>query len=308
MNFNNLFYQSVIETSNTDSSIKPQDFITVFYTASETCPKNMLHLLAAGMNASDIFFTLSFHPMDCVLLLCTLDGNGKLKSGNQSCDLSKDSLLFFDCHQPFSIQPSILPWSFKLYFIDRESTALYQSFLSPDKHPVICKITSQSPISYFINILSTIPEQYSLSDAFSMHRYLTDLFCILCQQEIPDSPSPSSGIPFYLAEMKQRLEKYYNRPFHLSDYERYYKISKYRLCREFSARFGKPPLQFLNQKRLDTAKEMLLTTDLSIHEISSIVGYESPTHFINLFRKNMGITPGAFRQTIRNNEIHTSSQ
>lgn len=305
MEFNHLYHQSVTETSRTDSPLNPQDFVTSFPTASESCPENLLRLLASGMHTSDSYFVLSFRPMNCCLLLYTLGGNGKLKSGNQSYDLPKDSLLLLDCHHAFSIQPSILPWNFKLYFIDWESASVYQSILLPDRAPLICENSSQSPVLHFLNMFSTIPEQYSLSDAFSMHRYLTDLFCILCQKKIPENATPSPGIPFYLTDMKQRLEKYYDRPFRLSDYENYYKVSKYRLCREFSAQFGKPPLQFLNQKRLDTAKEMLLTTDLSIHEISSLVGYESPTHFINLFRKNTGTTPGSFRQIMRNNETNT---
>lgn len=43
---------------------------------------------------------------------------------------------------------------------------------------------------------------------------------------------------------------------------------------------------------------MLLTTDWTIHEISSKVGYDNVNHFINLFKKNTGLTPGAFRQTV----------
>ena len=43
-------------------------------------------------------------------------------------------------------------------------------------------------------------------------------------------------------------------------------------------------------------KKILLTTDFSIHEVSSMIGYENTNHFINLFKKYVGSTPGKFRQ------------
>lgn len=300
MNFKDLYCQAILETPHFDSQLNPGDFITAFHVASDNCPVDFLSLLGGGGNTSDSFFTLSLPPMDCFFLLYTFEGSGKLKSGNTACELSKDSLLFLDCRQQFSLQPSILPWNFKLYFINAKPALTYASVLMPDGLPFICGASLHSPIPHFFNMLSTIPEHYTLSDAFSMHRHLTDLLCTLCQKAVPSQSVSSSKTPFYLLDMKQQLEKYYNRPFHLSDYEHYYKINKYRLCREFSSAFGKPPLQFLNQKRLDAAKELLLTTNLSIQEISSMVGYESCTHFINLFRRNTDITPGAFRHNVKN--------
>ena len=73
-------------------------------------------------------------------------------------------------------------------------------------------------------------------------------------------------------------------------------MSRYRLCREFSSFYGMPPLRYLTEKRLEEAKKILLTTDFSIHEVSSMIGYENTNHFINIFKKYAGLTPGKFRQ------------
>jgi len=48
--------------------------------------------------------------------------------------------------------------------------------------------------------------------------------------------------------------------------------------------------------RINEAKHMLRFTNLTIHEIGSAVGIDNTTHFINLFKKNAGITPLQFRQ------------
>ena len=47
---------------------------------------------------------------------------------------------------------------------------------------------------------------------------------------------------------------------------------------------------------MEAAKKMLLTTDNTVHEISSKVGYDNVNHFINLFKKENGVTPSVFRQ------------
>ncbi|MDD7391151.1 MAG: AraC family transcriptional regulator [Lachnospiraceae bacterium] len=299
MNFTNLFRQSVTVTSYTDIPGSSREFIPLFYTPSQDCPASLLHMLACAAPSSNSFFTISSRPMDCVLLVHTLSGQGKLRSGKQTLDLPAGSLLLLDCERPFTLQPSILPWKSKLYFLDRAGLSTFCSILFPGNQPLIHEPGTQSPIPHYISMLSGIPEHYLLSDAFFMHRCLTDLFCTLIQNTLPQTDEDAQKTPHYLSDMKRRLEKNYDQPFQLSDFEQHYKISKYRLCREFSARFGKPPLQFLNQIRLNHAKEMLLTTDLSIHEISSLVGYENPTHFINLFKKYNGTTPGAFRKNCR---------
>ncbi len=59
---------------------------------------------------------------------------------------------------------------------------------------------------------------------------------------------------------------------------------------------GYTPNEYLILTRMNRAKEQLRTTDLPISEISYNVGIENVSHFINLFKKNEGTTPGAFRK------------
>ncbi|MDY2813408.1 MAG: AraC family transcriptional regulator [Dorea sp.] len=108
----------------------------------------------------------------------------------------------------------------------------------------------------------------------------------------------STSLPGYLIELKDYLEHHYSEEFSLGEWEERLHINRYRLCREFSAAFQVPPLRYLTRKRIEESKKMLLTTDWTIHEISSKVGYDNVNHFINLFKKNTGLTPGAFRQTV----------
>lgn len=63
--------------------------------------------------------------------------------------------------------------------------------------------------------------------------------------------------------------------------------------------FGSPPVRYLNLRRLEAATHLLLTTDRRIHEISFDVGFENTNHFINLFKRETGTTPQAYRDAHR---------
>jgi transcriptional regulator GlxA family with amidase domain len=45
------------------------------------------------------------------------------------------------------------------------------------------------------------------------------------------------------------------------------------------------------------AKELLLHTDLSVGEIASVCGYESPSHFSRFYRQHFRESPAATRRS-----------
>lgn len=67
----------------------------------------------------------------------------------------------------------------------------------------------------------------------------------------------------------------------------------------FSAAFldstGMRPHRFILNRRIERAKLLLLTSDMSIAEISLAVGFASQSHFAEKFREAAGVTPLRFR-------------
>ena len=65
-------------------------------------------------------------------------------------------------------------------------------------------------------------------------------------------------------------------------------------------------MHYLNHQRILAAKRLLLTTDMSVHEVGSQVGIENTNHFINLFKKETGATPLSFKQAapVSISELH----
>src|SRR5918998_6274630 len=69
-------------------------------------------------------------------------------------------------------------------------------------------------------------------------------------------------------------------------------LSPYHFARVFRQVTGVPPGEFLGNLRLQRAKELLLTTDLSASEVCFEVGYASLGTFTTRFTQLVGVSPG----------------
>ena len=62
---------------------------------------------------------------------------------------------------------------------------------------------------------------------------------------------------------------------------------------------GKTPLEFIQQKIIDIAKEELHSTDVTITEVAYRLGFQSSQHFNRYFKRCTGMTPTEFRKRSR---------
>jgi transcriptional regulator GlxA family with amidase domain len=69
--------------------------------------------------------------------------------------------------------------------------------------------------------------------------------------------------------------------------------------RRFKEATSKTPLQYLQELRIDMAKELLQTSNFTISQIADKVGYQDISHFAGLFKKLLGTTPSDYRSTVR---------
>jgi two-component system, response regulator YesN len=58
--------------------------------------------------------------------------------------------------------------------------------------------------------------------------------------------------------------------------------------------------EYVTRRRIQRAKELMISTNLPINEIAEEAGYKTAKYFIKLFKENEGMTPSAYRKN--NNE------
>jgi len=71
--------------------------------------------------------------------------------------------------------------------------------------------------------------------------------------------------------------------------------NEFNLKRDFKAVFGMTVYKYLGQYKMEQAKAMMVSTDISIAEISKKIGYKHATHFTNAFKKYFGYLPNKIK-------------
>lgn len=73
-------------------------------------------------------------------------------------------------------------------------------------------------------------------------------------------------------------------------------LSQYHFSRMFKKATGLTPWQYVLQQRIAAAKRLLAHPELSIAAISEKVGFANQNQFSTFFRKQIGVTPTAYRR------------
>ena len=101
------------------------------------------------------------------------------------------------------------------------------------------------------------------------------------------------------ANVKAYIDSKYSEHITLDSLASIANMSKFHLVREFSKALGESPIEYLQNKRIDEAKVLLVSTGMSVSQISSSVGFSSSSYFSQRFKLTLGITPMEFRSGIK---------
>jgi AraC-like DNA-binding protein len=85
-------------------------------------------------------------------------------------------------------------------------------------------------------------------------------------------------------------------PVTADDMAQHLELSKTQLLRWIKSQLNCTPCQYLIQRRLQRAKELLAQTQHSLVDIALQTGFASQAHFANTFKQSASHTPGAYRR------------
>lgn len=75
------------------------------------------------------------------------------------------------------------------------------------------------------------------------------------------------------------------------------KVNKYYLGHAYKQAYGISPINYMISRRIQEGKRLLAETDLSLSQISGILGFSSASYFSQSFRKAEAISPAEYRKT-----------
>ena len=102
---------------------------------------------------------------------------------------------------------------------------------------------------------------------------------------------------YIIAAMEYINKNKYNSP-SLGDIAKNCSISEKYLIKLFKEHIGMTPIQYHNTWKIQSAKRLLDTTQMSIESISKELKFSSPEYFCRMFKKHEGMSPSIYRKKI----------
>jgi AraC family transcriptional regulator len=100
---------------------------------------------------------------------------------------------------------------------------------------------------------------------------------------------------FKLRKITQFIEAHLEDPFSLRQLANVAGLSEFHFCRLFKRASGFSPSRYFIRMRMEKARQLLRETTKSVIEIGLDVGYSSPSHFAQVFRREVGVVPTEYR-------------
>ena len=115
-------------------------------------------------------------------------------------------------------------------------------------------------------------------------------------RSIPESPRrPPADVLVHLRRARDLADLRYAEPLDLDVLAGAAGISKYHFLRLFTAAYGLTPGEYLSERRIERAQDLLRATNLTVTEVCHAVGFNSLGSFSTRFRALVGESPSAFQ-------------
>src|SRR6476661_2060073 len=102
-----------------------------------------------------------------------------------------------------------------------------------------------------------------------------------------------------LGRARDFIDHCYHHPLNLDQISEKACFSRYHFLRLFRQAFNKTPHQYLVERRIERAKELLRADNLRVTDVCLEVGFQSLGSFSSLFHKSVGHPPVTFREKSR---------
>lgn len=119
--------------------------------------------------------------------------------------------------------------------------------------------------------------------------------------EIPTSPARRPHLrgglsPAALRRVQLFVEANLGKPIHLHDLAARAALSPYHFARAFKTSAGMTPRSYVEHRRIEQAKRLLLESAQSLAQVAIETGFGTQSRLTSTFKRNTGFTPGQFRR------------
>ncbi len=230
------------------------------------------------------------------LVIYTISGCGSMKVGDKQRSLPAGSAVLIDCRSRHEYRTvSAEPWCFHWVHFDGPAMSGYHQMLVED-----FGVLHIAEKVRFVRYLERIHDINVETNAILRYALFSDIMAGMllilgnarffsdCNSEVN-----SDVVQIACNYIKEHLGQHIT----VDELAELVHLSKYYFIRLFKRHMGVSPYQYVQIMRVNRAKELLMTSQLRINEISQMVGFSSAVRFTKFFADMTGTYPSQFRKT-----------
>jgi AraC-like DNA-binding protein len=100
----------------------------------------------------------------------------------------------------------------------------------------------------------------------------------------------------HLRAARDLMDLRYSDPLDLDQMAAEAGFSKFHFARAFKDAYGETPANYLSRRRVERAKDLLRSANLTVTEVCMLVGFSSLGSFSSRFSEMVGMSPSAFQR------------
>lgn len=257
-----------------------------FSTPSQTARQLLFYPTAVGEFHCAADYRVERERYDSFLLLYVVDGFMTLEQDGETVRAGKNEALFVDCYRPHLYYTGTCAHILWLHFDGVGCRAWYDGLRSrcgaklpggrntAERLRLICRHTASGD------------SEYGLAQ---------EIYALLCELAGAPETAKQKRNAAQIDAAVAYINDHYPEPLTVNELAKTACLSAPYFTRAFKEATGLSPYDYLLNVRLDRAKELLITTRLSVGEIALHTGFRDTSNFISCFRKKVGISPLKFR-------------
>lgn len=145
-----------------------------------------------------------------------------------------------------------------------------------------------------IKTLSITSDKRTLAQEMRIHGLLLTMLGALLQEH---TPTTMSDFPEDVYKALLFMDLHSNKHLSLEQIAEHVNLSPNYFHRRFCETMELTPHKYMETRRMNSARHLLLTTNLSIQKIAEELGFKSPFYFSRTFRKCFGVSPRHMRSS-----------
>ena len=145
------------------------------------------------------------------------------------------------------------------------------------------------------DLINVLEEAFNICDRYNGGERIQTRTPGVILRDRDDNDAPPN---VFVGQVLDYIQNHYMEDIALLDVAGVFGYSDVYFCKLFKQNFGKNFVTFLNEFRIDKAKELLANPAINIKDVSVLAGYRDANYFTRVFKRMVGKTPSEYRSGV----------